>query len=807
MTASLTTLSAAANDLIPPPGARALRLKAALHDAGYSICLERPRLLKAFRKSGAGKGEHPLVQRALALAHVMKHRQPRLYDDELIIGNVSSKRVGANFYPEGTSVNIIEDLFKLQDRPIKLKLSRREQLELAALAADNVFTNMGARAFARPGFTGELLEILTPKRYIVTEEAGVGHQVGDYRRLVEEGLVETDRIAARCLDTRTLPDGTPADADQLAFYRSLRITIDGIRAMATNLADAAERDALRTDISDQRRAELLAAAQACRRVPYYPPATFQEGLQACWLLHIAMLLEDFEQGMSFGRLDQALIHLYEADLARGALTREQALELWVSFEAKTGETIPLYSNRMDVYFSGNAVGQSITVGGVDAEGHDVSNELSELVLEAFGQLGTREPALHVRVHDQTPKRLLDKAVAVMQRTGGRPTLMGDETVIRSLQNTGMTLEHARDYAIIGCVELASQGRTYNSADAALFNLPLCLELALNRGETFRGERLGLLTPPLAAMHGFNDVLAAFRAQVAFQVGQMQRAINRLEETYRVHRPTPVNSIMTQGCLAKGKDVTWGGGLYDYTSVQAVGLADAGDSLYALNKLVFEDRRFTLPQLVEMLKADFAGHEPLRVELSRRFPRFGNGDKAADAMTQRAADAFTDAVTPRRNTRGGKWIAGFYSMSCGVGFGKHIGALPNGRKAGQRLSNGVSPSDGSDRKGPTAALRSVAGLDKSQWANAHVLNIKFDKKLVHGDTGIRNLGTLFRDYLVRQDGMQVQVNVQDAEVLRAAKLNPEAYPDLLVRVSGYCSYFSDLRPEVQDEIIERMSHGL
>ena len=193
------------------------------------------------------------MQRALALAHVMKHRQPRLYDDELIIGNVSSKRVGANFYPEGTSVNIIEDLFKLQDRPIKLKLSRREQLELAALAADNVFTNMGARAFAKPGYTGELLEILTPKRYIVTEEAGVGHQVGDYRRLVAEGLVETDRIAARCLETRTLPDGAPADADQLAFYRSLRITIDGIRAMATNLADAAEREALRSDLSDTRR--------------------------------------------------------------------------------------------------------------------------------------------------------------------------------------------------------------------------------------------------------------------------------------------------------------------------------------------------------------------------------------------------------------------------------------------------------------------------------------------------------------------------------------------------------------------------
>jgi pyruvate-formate lyase len=543
-------------------------------------------------------------------------------------------------------------------------------------------------------------------------------------------------------------------------------------------------------------------------VPYYPPATFQEGLQACWLLHIAMLLEDFEQGMSFGRLDQALTHLYEADLARGALTREQALELWVSFEAKTGETIPLYSNRMDVYFSGNAVGQSITVGGVDADGRDASNELSELVLEAFGQLGTREPALHVRVHDsdaETPAGQGGGGDAAHRRPSdadGRRD--GDPQPAKHRHDAG-TRPRLRHHRLRG----TGQSGTHLQLRRRRAVQPAAVSgTGVEPGRKLPGRAAG----PADAAAGrparlSSDVLAAFRAQVAFQVGQMQRAINRLEETYRVHRPTPVNSIMTQGCLAKGKDVTWGGGLYDFTSVQAVGLADAGDSLYALNKLVFEDRRCSLPQLVEILKADFAGQEPLRVELSRRFPRFGNGDTAADAMTQRAADAFTDAVTPRRNTRGGQWIAGFYSMSCGVGFGKHTGALPNGRKAGQRLSNGVSPSDGSDRKGPTAALRSVAGLDKSQWANAHVLNIKFDKKLVHGDTGIRNLGTLFRDYLVRQDGMQVQVNVQDAEILRAAKLNPEAYPDLLVRVSGYCSYFSDLRPEVQDEIIERMSHGL
>lgn len=260
-------------------------------------------------------------------------------------------------------------------------------------------------------------------------------------------------------------------------------------------------------------------------------------------------------------------------------------------------------------------------------------------------------------------------------------------------------------------------------------------------------------------------------------------------------------------MEKGRDVTWGAAEYDLTSVQAVGLADVGDSLFAIKKLVFEEQRMTLTEFVAILKKNFAGNEPLRVELATRFPRYGNGDRKVDQMTQVAIDAFSNAVTAHTNTRGGKYLAGIYSMTCNSAFGKITGALPNGRLAGQPLANGLSPSNGADRSGPTALLRSAASLDSINWGNCVNLNIKFDKKTIQGQSGFNALSALFRSYLVDQKGMQVQVNILDSATLRAAMADPSAFPGLLVRVAGYCAYFQELGPEIQQEIINRSEHGL
>ena len=795
---------------LPEPFERIARIRAELLATPYSVCLERPTLLKKFKRSKEGrraKRLHPFERRARALAYVYSHRQARIYPGELIVGNMSGKRIGANYYPEGGSVNILEDVFRLDKRRVPIELTPREKRRLLWVGLTNLRASIGGRALLRPGRFRHFLDFFRAKRYFVTEEAGVSHQVGGYRGVVRDGLRRAYEEAGERLEAGATADGAPLTGDQAAFYRSVKITINGIRAMAANLADEAERLASEPETIPGRKRELLASAEACRRVPYEPARTLLEGLQACWLVHVALNLEDFEQGLSFGRLDQILYPLYQGDVEAGRLTPESATEILAGFQLKTCETIPLYSERIDRFFSGNGVAQGITVGGIDAMGDDAVNELSGLILDAYAMIRTREPALHARVHHGSPAWYWDKISQVIQLGCGKPSLFGDERVVAALERVGMTTEHARDYAIIGCVETASQGRTYNSSDACLFNLPLCLELALNQGRRFNHRRrLGAATPPVTRMGSFDDVVAAFRVQVEDAVAELVKVISWLEKTYQRWRTTPVNSIITKGCLERGLDVTWGAALYDFTSVQAVGLADAGDSLYAIDRLVFDEGRSSLAELTDILKADFKGHEALQAELATKFKRYGNGDAEVDGYTQIAADVYSDAVTSHQNTRGGRYIPGIYSMTCHLGFGRATGALPNGRPAGRRLSNGLSPADGADRQGPTAVLRSAAGLDSRQWANCCALNLKFDKNAVSGRAGRRVLGGMFRAFF-EQGGMQVQANVLDAGVLRRAKDDPSAYPGLVVRVAGYCAYFNDLQPAVQDEIIERTAHGL
>ncbi|MFO7557259.1 MAG: pyruvate formate lyase family protein [Desulfobacterales bacterium] len=796
------------------PSHRISKIRAELLETPYSVCLERPLLMQQFKKSFEGRkssSAHPLVKRAMVLSYILANRAPRIYDGELIIGNMTSKRVAANYYPEGGSINIMEDLFRLKRRQIPIHLTAKETVQLSAIGLKTILSSVGGRTLLRPGRFSHFLDFFRAKRYFITEEAGIAHQVGNYNDVVQNGLCRSDDIAANCLKTGKLLNNEPLSPDQTAFFKSVRIAIDGIRKMAANLAGEAEKKAGKPGITGERRKELLNSADACRHVPFHPARTFLEGLQACWLVHVAMNLEDFEQGMSFGRLDQILYPLYRKEIDSGGLTPEKAMEIMAGFQLKTCETLPLYSQRIDRYFSGNAVAQGITMGGTDENGEDVTNELSGLILDAYAQIRTKEPALHVRVHKNMPARFLEKAVETVQLGCGKPSFFGDSAVVNALKNTGMTTAHARDYAVIGCVEMASQGRTYNSSDAALFNLPICLELALNEGKHLNGrhlltKRVGKATLPVEKLNTFEDVVNAYRVQVADAVDEMVRVISWLEACYRIIRPTPINSMLTEGCLDKGLDVTWGGGLYDLTSIQVVGLADTGDSLFALKKMVFDEKRMSLRDLVTILKNNFRDHEPLRQEIVNRFPHYGNGNPEVDKMTQIAADVFSDAVRAHKNTRGGQYVPGIYSMTCYIGFGEKTGALPNGRLAGKRLSNGLAPIDGADRQGPTAVLRSAASLDSSKWANCCALNIKFDKKIVQGNIGKRALSSMLRTYF-EQGGMQVQINVLDSDMLRQAKQDPAAYPGIVVRVAGYCAYFKDLQPDVQNEIIERTSHGI
>ncbi|TYT73194.1 pyruvate formate lyase family protein [Desulfobotulus mexicanus] len=459
-------------------------IRKTLMETNCSICLERPRLMLAAKLSMLfQKKQHPLIQRATMLTAVLGKRKAAIYPKETIAGNMSSKRIAANYYPEGGSSHILEDLFCLEKRSVPLKLSSFEKLSLLGIAGLTATWSTGLKAFGSISRIRFLwTKVLGARSYILTEIAGVSHQIPDYDLVVHRGLGFLNAEAKNILTRGLTPEGNALDKDQRAFYQSIRIVLGGIRKMAANL----EREALalaETARPDDKE-RLLSLARSLGHVPWHPARTLQEGLQACWLVHVAMNLEDYEQGLSFGRLDQILYPLFEKDMAEGRLDKESATCLIASFQLKACETIPLFSRRMDAFFSGNTVGQGITLGGTDAEGRDVTNTLSGLFLDAFLKIRTREPNLHVRIHETTPAWFLEKCAALIAAGCGNPAFFGDKAVVRALTRAGMRLDHARDYGVIGCVELGSPGRTYHSSDAGLFNVPACLELALNQGKAF-----------------------------------------------------------------------------------------------------------------------------------------------------------------------------------------------------------------------------------------------------------------------------------------------------------------------------------
>jgi len=381
----------------------------------------------------------------------------------------------------------------------------------------------------------------------------------------------------------------------------------------------------------------------------------------------------------------------------------------------------------------------------------------------------------------------------------------DEAIVPALVNRGASLQEARDYGIIGCVEPAVPGVSFTSSDAALFNLGLCLELALNdgRGRLFT-DQLGLPTGDPHRFTCIEEVVEAYRRQVAHMVGLMVQALDVLGEVHARFKPKPFISATTGDCLERGLDLTQGGARYNFTGVQGVGIATVGDSLAALDALVFREKRVALQDLLAALDGDFEEHEPLRLLLVNRAPKYGNDDEATDRFTRLAAEIYCQAVEKHANPRGGRYQPGLYSVTTHVALGLAVGATPDGRRAGAPLSQGISPAQGRDRKGPTAAIKSAARLNHSLVSNGSAFNQKLNPAFLHGDKGSKVLAGLLNGYF-RLGGMHLQWNLVDREMLLAAQEHPEDYADLIVRVSGYSALFGDLEQVVQDDIIARMEH--
>ena len=776
-------------------GDRVARLRERFLRGQREVCIERSRYLtESYRRT---EGQPAVLRQARALEHILSRITVRIEPDELLVGNVTGKALGAGIYPEGIAGRILGELPNLAQRDCNaFVVAPEEERELVASILPywcGRTIEDRARELWSPAVTASFEKVVP---FIFTEIGGIGHMLVNHQRVLEQGLLAViDDVRARRQKAK--------DEAQRDFYEAAEITGQAVVSWANRYADEAAR--LAAAATDPRRDELLTIAEACRRVPAHPPRTFQEALQSVLFMHFATQIESWESAISIGRMDRFLYPAYEADMKAHKLSRDWALELLACFYVKLSHSIPLFDSDVTLAFSGLTNFANTVIGGVDGEGRDTTNELSYLMLDAMKRVRTPQPNFGVRLHRQAPQEFREAVAQAVADGIGNLQLFNDEVVIASLTNRGVPLPDARDYGIIGCVEQAVPGKSFTSSDAALLNLPLCLELALNngRGRLF-SDQLGLPTGDPRGFTCIEDVIGAYRAQVEYLVGRMVEGLEGLALAHAERRPVPLASSLTDDCPARGLDLTAGGARYNFTGVQGVGVATVGDSLAAIDWLVFDQKHVTMDQLLAALDTDFEGQEELRQMLLNKAPKYGNDDDRADGFARLAAEIYCRAVEKHRSFRGGWYSPGLYSVTTHIAFGLMIGATPDGRHAGQPLSQGVSPAHGRDRCGPTAALKSAAKLDHTLVSNGLTLIQMLSLGASAREHATEVLGGLLEGYF-SLGGQQLQWNLVDRATLIAAQQDPEAYRGLVVRVAGYSALFTDLNRVVQDELIARTEH--
>ncbi|MCK5805214.1 MAG: hypothetical protein KAI66_20455, partial [Lentisphaeria bacterium] len=530
-------------------------------------------------------------------------------------------------------------------------------------------------------------------------------------------------------------------------------------------------------------------SEACLRVPEHGAKTLFEATQALWLSHILTCGEDGINANSIGRLDQLLQPYYEADLAAGRTTREEALELMEELACK-------FYLDYDV--------QAICLGGVDRSGNDAVNEMTEIILEATENVEFVRD-VSVRLSGKSSPTFVHTCSRLIARGGGIPFLFNDDCFIPALTERGILLEDARDYAPIGCIELTIPGKANPHAVSAWMNSTKCLELALFGGQDHRGgKQLGPKTPTLTEMHSYEELYDCYCKQLQYFSDRMVYVCNRGELAQRERGPLPCWSTLTDDCIERGRDITDGGPVYNYHSICFLGTANTADSLAALRKLVFEEKKISAEDLLAALRADFDGWETLRRMLLTGAPKYGNDCDEVDGIAHDVAMHFIDLMDECRSPLNGRYFVHLFSFRCNIEFGHMVGATPDGRRAGEPLAYSLSAHQGRDEEGVTAMLRSLAKLPHAQAAGASAAIIDLDPKMVAGETGIQRLSQLIHSAL-RMGVGQLQWNVTSAERLRQAQEDPERFGNTTVRVAGYSQMFKLLSPELQEHVIARTKH--
>ena len=778
---------------------RVARLRRQSLEAAPSISSERAELLTEFYRQTEGQMMSAPVRRALAFQYLMEHKTICINEGELIVGEKGPAPKAAPTYPE-LCCHSLEDLDILDSRE---KIPFRVSPETRRVYEDTIIPfwrgkTMRERLFAE--MTGEWQAAYEAGVFTeFMEQRSPGHTVLD-DKIYRKGMLDFKQDIQQSLDTLDYLNDPEAYAKREQL-KAMDICADGLIRFAERHAEKA-RELARQEANPQRKAELERIAEVCSRVPAHAPRDFWEALQYYWFVHLGVTTElNPWDAFNPGKLDQHLFPFYEK-----GLTREQAEELlqcfWVKFNnqpapPKVGVTAAESSTYTDF--------AQINTGGVKPDGSDGVNEVTYLILDVIEEMRLLQPSSSIQVSKKNPDRFIKRAAKIIRTGFGQPSVFNTDVVVQELVRMGKSVVDARCGGTSGCVETGAFGKeNYNLT--GYFNMPKVLEITLNNGfDPQTGRRIGLETGEPTEFETFEELFAAYERQLNYFIDVKIGGNNVVERLYAAYIPAPFLSLLIDDCIAKGKDYHDGGARYDTSYIQGVGLGTMADALTAIQYHVFDQKNLTMEELLAALRDNFEGRERLRQMLLNKTPRYGNDDDYADDVMRAVFDAYFNAIDGRPNTRGGTYRINLLPTTVHVYFGSVIGATPDGRMAEMPLSEGISPVQGADRRGPTAVIKSVAKMDHVRTGGT-LLNQKFTPQVLEGDDGLNKFVQLIRTYF-KLDGHHIQFNVVDAATLRAAQQNPAQYRDLIVRVAGYSDYFCDLSEALQDEIIARTEHQL
>ncbi len=826
---------------------RNITQKQRLLDAEHWICLERARYYTESYQETEGK--HPSLRAALALQNILTKMTVRIEPDELLVGNRSSRLIAPPIAPErgdftfvfrhllnelkssGYRIDPADEVYLAKELIPFWDGRTVRDLKIQAFKTNDLVSplNFSPRAVASklrgfgPGALRRLVADEEERNHDGSREAR--RKLSSLPRLlraVRAGSGDNLKGRGRCTDTQAhivlghknvltrgfagikadaearRDEATTADARD--FYDGVIITCEAMRMFAERFATLARTQAA-AEVLDARRAELEAIAERSSQVPWLPPRTFAEAVQSLWFTQNAAIISyGAGSGITPGRVDQLLFPFYAADLAAGTITKDEALQLLEELVIKLNNNVIIWPNIGGVRLNhlGSDV-ENITLGGVDAAGNDATNALSYLFIEAIRNTSLATTS-SFRVSKKSPKEFVRQVVEIHRDTNS-PAFINDETAIAALVNDGYSLEDARQYCLVGCVEPSGNGDTYGATGGTKVYFPTALDLVFNRGKTtFFGNQDGVDTGDPTQMATFDEFLAAFYRHLESMVDWATRATNLRDDIWATHFHNPLISSTIDGCLANGRDMTAGGARYNFGAVGGGGLGTVVDSLSAIRTFVFEERSISMGDLQKALATNFRGQEALRLKLASG-PRFGNDLEAVDRLASEVVGRFCQMVSTRKTACGGHYKASLISYGLNVYEGALEPASADGRLAGAPLSNSMSPSNGAERRGPTAVLNSLARIDQTRIGYGNSVNMRLPVGLLKSAKGVESAAHLIQTYFDK-GGFHVQLNAIDSATLRAAQAKPEDHADLIVRVSGYSAYFTRLGRRIQDDIIAR-----